>query len=100
MPSRTPRRWPKSLPVEADNVCMSSTARGPADDAQGDTSGHESAGPDAAPSAAYTRRTGLRPGERRPIVLVIDDESMMIDIVERFARKEGFDVIGRRGGYA
>ena len=100
MPRQARSRRPKSWALEADNVCMSSTARGPADDARRDTSEHESASPVADQSAAYSRRSGVRPGERRPVVLVIDDESMMIDVVERFARKEGFDVIGRRGGYA
>ena len=48
--------------------------------------------------AAYNRAQGKRLGERRPVLLVVDDESVMLDIVERFAHKEGFDVIGRRGG--
>ncbi len=36
--------------------------------------------------------------ERQPTVLVVDDEPGMVALVERFARGEGFETIGRAGG--
>lgn len=36
----------------------------------------------------------------RPVLLVIDDETGIIAMIERFARDQGFDVIARAGGRA
>ena len=36
--------------------------------------------------------------ERRPTLLIVDDEPGMVALVGRFARDQGFDVIGRSGG--
>ena len=36
--------------------------------------------------------------ELRPVLLVVDDEPAVVSVVERFARGQGFEVIGRSGG--
>jgi len=39
----------------------------------------------------------LRPSERRPVALVVDDEPLTLGVVERYASMHGFDVIARDG---
>jgi len=49
------------------------------------------------PAEAECPRAPVRPGERHPVMLVVDDEPLMISIVERHGRRHGFDVITRDG---
>ena len=38
------------------------------------------------------------PPAPRPVLLIVDDEPGMVALVERFARTQGFDTVGRSGG--
>jgi DNA-binding response OmpR family regulator len=36
---------------------------------------------------------------QRPLLLVVDDEQGILDVVGRFARRAGFDVVACSGGH-